>query len=367
MDRRPAGRCRALISATSLSDYSARMRGWVACAALAIVYYAPQQPAPSPDYAALVREYRAGSPDTAVNAVSAFSGQQLQGGLRAFLTVNQSPDMLAAAAAMHAEAALRPRGSATGIDTSRHFAIATGLVEQGMPSTMRRLGAAGLKSRVAVAPRFRRLFFLAAIASLQDAGSQSADDYLQNARLLFPHDPDVLRLSGIAEEMRASGRLIPAADGVRRTALGHAEAYLREALELEPGEVETKLRLGRVLAQREQFDEARTLLTAAAGGPDARRSYLASLFLGGLEDAARHADAAAAWYAKAGSAMPSAQVARIAASELRHRAGARQDAMAELSDALGPDNSNDPWWTYLFGEFWRIGRYLDEMRAMSRA
>lgn len=343
------------------------MSGWLFCAAVAIVYNAPQNPATSPDYAALVQEYRAGSPDTAVNAVSGLSEQQLQGGLKAFLTMNRSPEMLAAAAAMHAEAALRPRAYTTTVDTSRHVAIASGLVELGMPASMRRLGAAGSKSKVAVAPRFRRLFFLVAIASLQEAGSQSADDYLRRARLLFPHDPEVLLLSGIAEEMRASGRLIPAADGVRRTALGHAEVYLREALELEPSEVETKLRLGRVLAQREQFDEARTLLTAVAGGPDARRSYLASLFLGGLEDAARHADAAAGWYAKAGTAMPSAQVARIAASELRHRAGAHQDAMAELAEALGPDNSNDPWWTYLFGEFWRVGQYLDEMRAMSRA
>jgi hypothetical protein len=45
-----------------------------------------------------------------------------------------------------------------------------------------------------------------------------------------------------------------------------------------------------------------------------------------LEDAAGHAGASLEWYDEAGAAMPLAQAARLAASDLRHRAGARQDA-----------------------------------------
>jgi hypothetical protein len=51
--------------------------------------------------------------------------------------------------------------------------------------------------------------------------------------------------------------------------------------------------------------------------------------------------------------MPAAQAARLAASELEHRAGQRQKAADTLVGAIGDSNSADPWWTYAFGEHWR--------------
>jgi Tfp pilus assembly protein PilF len=143
--------------------------------------------------------------------------------------------------------------------------------------------------------------------------------------------------------------------------------YLRESLDLAPDRLETRLRLGRVLSLRGHSAEARTLLSAVAVGPDARISYLAGLFLGGLEDAAGDSTAAAGWYARAAARMPAAQTARLAASELQHRAGERQKAAAVLPAAIGPNNTLDPWWAYLFGEYWRLDLYLDAMRRMARS
>jgi tetratricopeptide (TPR) repeat protein len=233
---------------------------------------------------------------------------------------------------------------------------------------MKHLGRRGLRSSETVSPQFRRLWFLAAIAGLQYAGRLgTADAYLENARLLLPHDPDVLLLSGIAEEMRGSNRAVTPSAAERRTALGYAEVYLRSSLEYAPDRLEAQLRLGRVLYQRGHPAEARDLLTGLSQAQDVRLSYLAALFLGGLEDAAGRTADAAQWYARAAARMPSGQAAQLASSELRHRAGERQQAADAIPFAIGPKNSADPWWGYLFGEYWRIDLYLDALRKMSRS
>ncbi|HMC77701.1 MAG TPA: tetratricopeptide repeat protein [Vicinamibacterales bacterium] len=337
-------------------------------AAIAILIAAAPQIRTAPDYAGLVQQYRSGNPDAAIEGVSGLSDKQLIDGLGKFMAVNQDRALLEAAAAMHIEAALRPRFFVTLYESMRHLSIATGLVEWGQPANVPKVGTKAPRSKVSVAPPFRRLVFLAAIAALQNSGRASAAaDYLESARLLFPHDAAVLLFSAISEEGRASGRLGHADEATRRKSLGDAEVYLRESVELNPEEIEAKLRLGRVLAQREKIDEARQLLTRVADGTDTRLSYLASLFLGGLEDAAGRADDAGPWYDRAAARMPSAQSARLAGSELRHRAGARREAAVEAAAAIGPDNSNDPWWGYVFGEPYWAGLYLDAMREMSRS
>ena len=72
-------------------------------------------------------------------------------------------------------------------------------------------------------------------------------------------------------------------------------------------------------------------------------------------------------YERASGTLPSAQAARLAASELRHRAGERHEAAAAMPAAIGAGNSEDPWWSYLFGEYWRINVYLPAMRKASQS
>jgi hypothetical protein len=262
-------------------------------------------------YETLVEQYHSGDADEAVLRAAALDSQTLEEGFTAFMQ-DPDPELLTAAAAMHAEVALRPRVGSPW--KARHFGLATTIVEIGTPPRMTRLGSFDFRRSpiVPVSPQLRRLWFLAAITLRQyDGHFAIAKAYLAKARILFPHDAEILLSSAITEEMAASNRLSNTSDGDRRKALGYAEVYLRESLDIAPDRLETRLRLGRVLSQRGHSAEARTLLSAVAVGPDARISYLAGLFLGGLEDAAGDSTAAAGWYARAAARLPAAQTAGV--------------------------------------------------------
>jgi hypothetical protein len=348
------------------------MRLTLTSAALAVAMLGAghaQAPVPAGvDYAALVHQYMTGNPDEAVALAVRLNRLSLFEAFKAFVSTTRSAGELIAAAAMHTEAGVR---SVTDVfsATNRHFELAAAIVDIGIPPRISPLGSIDLRNSALppVPQQFRRLWFLTVIRAVENGGRMDdAQVYLARARTLFPRDAEFLLLSGIAAEMRASGRLSPIAAGDRRRALGQAESYLRGSLELAPDGLETRLRLGRVLSQRDQEDEARPLLTIVAEASDVRLSYLASLFLGGLEDSAGNLPASAQWYTRAAARMPEAQTALIAGSELRHRAGERRDAAVSLASGVGPDRS-DPWWGYLFGEYWKIDIHLKALRAMGRS
>jgi tetratricopeptide (TPR) repeat protein len=301
--------------------------------------------APPADYDAILRAYRSGDANAAIRRFGDLYDSQIEAGFKAF-TANPAAKLVSTVAALDTEAAFRLRSRQSNIAMDRHLWRAASIVEVGTPPKMKRLGSVDLKrsSIEPVSPEFRRLWFLAVITGMEHAGRpMRAEEYLENARLLFPHDAEFLLLSGIAQETRASGRVANASEGDRKKALGHAEVYLRESLELAPERMETRLRLGRILDERGHPDEARDLLIVVSDAPDLRIAYLACLFLGGIEDAGGNQAGAAQWYTRAGAIIPSAQAARLAASELQHRAGERQQAAAALPSAIGPDNSADPW------------------------
>ncbi len=301
--------------------------------------------------------------------MAAFPREILFDRFSAFIQASPPVGRLTAAAALHTEAGLRsPEDNASPV-TNHHLNLAAAIVEVGTPPRIKRLGALDLKkwSLPPVPPLFRRLWFLTVISVMENGGNMSVTEaYLKSARELFPRDPEFLLLSGIAEEMRAANRLVTLSAGYRRKALGDAETYFRASQELAPDRTEAKLRLGRVLWQRDHAAEARPLLIAVSDVPDERLSYLACLFLGGLEDSAGNPAAAAAWYARAAAKMPSAQAAWIGGSELQHRAGKRHDAAASAASGTGADNKIDPWWGYLFGEHWRNAPYLTALRRSAR-
>lgn len=341
----------------------------IAAIALAIAGGLQAPPGPGADYSAILHAYRSGDADAAIRALGDRYDSDIAEAFRTF-TAAPPPALVLGVVALHTEAAMKLPPGQSFVTMDQNLARAASIVEIGMPPRMKRLGSVDLKEAAIdpVAPEFRRLWFLAAITALEHAGRPTkAEQYLENARILFPHDADILLLSGIVQEMRASGRVANVSDGDRKKALGYAEVYLRASVELAPERLEAKLRLGRVLQQRGHAEEARSLLTAVSGAPDARIAYLASLFLGGIEDAAGNQADAAKWYTRAGVIIPSGQAARLAASELLHRAGERQQAAAALPSAIGPDNSADPWWSYTFGEFWRTELYLSALRKMSRS
>ena len=188
-----------------------------------------------------------------------------------------------------------------------------------------------------------------------------------HALALFPANTEVRLLAGIGKELRASPRTSDLKPGDRRDALKAAESHFRFVVQAQPDRLEGRLRLGRVLQERDELSEARALLTPLAGVADNRIAYLAQLFLGGIEDATRHPDAALAAYDAAAARMPAAQTARLAASELRHRKGDRRTAADIVSAATGADVTVDPWWIYIFGEYWRMDMLLDALRKQRRS
>ena len=317
-------------------------------------------------YAAVLLKYLTGDADAAVAELSRLPTDEVHAGVQAF-DLTRAPMVLTAAAAMHTEAAIRRGG---GLASPAQLDIATAIVEFGEAPTMRANATAPLHPRYArpVPDSFRRLWYVLVINTFEGTGMlASADKYLAHATRLFPESAEIQLVAGVAEEMRASPRTSAASDRERRNALAAAEKRYRAGYAADPTRLEIALRLARVLQQRNQLAEASRLLTPLTTAPDARIAYLAGLFLGGVEDRLQRPDAAAALYERAAAQLPVAQAAALAASELRHRRGDQRGAADAVPAAAGPNNSFDPWWTYIFGEYWRVDLLLNAVRAARRS
>jgi tetratricopeptide (TPR) repeat protein len=313
-------------------------------------------------YAALLLQYLSGDGDAALVKLAALPYPEIRAGVDAFETT-RARMVLTGAAAMHTEVAFRRDGRFV---SEFHLQVATALVEFGEHSGGKTNTPIALSPNVAapVSDEFRRLWYCAVINGFESSVMlQRADRYLAHALKLYPSHPEIQMLAGIAEEMRASPRTSNVSAGDRRHALDQAEKHYRAVVAAAPDRLEARLRLARVLQQRDRFDEARTLLTPLSDTADTRIAYLASLFLGGIEDHDGHDDRAVALYIRAVARMPEAQTARLAASEILHRHGDRQMAAEAIPAAAGPGNAFDPWWTYAFGEYWRVEILLNAIRT----
>ena len=314
-------------------------------------------------YAAVLLKYLSGNADQAVETLRRFSIGDIQSGIEAFETT-RNRQILPAAAAMHTELAVRRDG---GFASLYHLQVATAIVEFGERRVGRSNATMTLSPQYAapVPEEFRRLWYCTVITGLEGAGMVvMAGKYLTHARALYPDNAEIRLLAGIAEEMRASPRTATPSDGERRKALAAAEKDYRAVIAAEPTRLEARLRLGRVLSERGEWTEARAMLVPLLDTPEGRIAYLSALFLGQVEDALRHPEAAYASYQRAAAGLPMAQVARLAASELRHRAGDRVAAADALPAAVGAKNEFDPWWTYVFGEYWRADVLLTALRRL---
>jgi tetratricopeptide (TPR) repeat protein len=318
------------------------------------------------EYAGILLEYLTGDADAAVQKVQRLDREEILAGFNAFSTT-RSRLVLSGAAALHTEAALRSRQDGTLYVF--HLDVATAIVEFGEAVKLKPNTSLSIKPSYAapVSNDFRILWYCTVIEVLMDTTRLGrAEAYLVHALALFPANTEIQFLAGVGKEMRASPRTSGLSAGDRRDALKAAEAHYRFVLTARPDRLEARLRLGRILQQRNELTAARALLTPLATIGDDRTVYLALLFLGGIEDATRHPDAALAAYDTAAARLPTAQTARLAASELRHRRGERGAAADAIPAAAGDGNTFDPWWTYIFGEYWRADLLLDALRKMRR-
>ncbi len=319
-------------------------------------------------YVEVLRQYVTGDADAAVVKMQALDPNEIRRGLNA-LDPKAAGVTLAAAAALHTEAALRARPPGA-IDTSQHDATfqldaAATIVQFGLPDKQKLAEIIPFSPPGAPVPDdFRKLWYATILTSLEyTARLKVGDTYLKQALALYPEDAEMRLLAGVNEELRSSPRTSAADAAERRHALEEAEKHFRAAFSAAPNRLEVRLRLGRVLQERNMLAEARTLLTPLTGSADARLAYLALLFLGGVEDADRHPDVALATYDRAAALLPAGQAARLAASELRHRRGDRREAAAAVLVGAGDAVDFDPWWTYIFGEYWRSDELLAALRG----
>ena len=277
--------------------------------------------------------------------------------------LKRDPSLIQAAVMLHTEAA-----QAAGLDdpvVRFHFTLAHQLLIE-----LRRIQPPG---------EFERGWYLLASAVLQGGKSvNDADEMLDEARGLFPRDPELLASTGAAFELRtyAAGdiraqQFRPTAirtfdpDADMRRELQSAARYLSEAATLAPESDESHLRLGRVLHRLGQIDRAAAELDLVRGrAVDGALKYLAALFQASLESTRHRPERAADLYLEA-LATVTAQSALVGLSHAYYEMGRGEEAGQALQNVFRlPSNHPDPWFAYIAGDAWHADTRLKAMRAL---
>jgi tetratricopeptide (TPR) repeat protein len=143
-------------------------------------------------------------------------------------------------------------------------------------------------------------------------------------------------------------------DGVLHSDSRSAEARLRAACAL--------------IAVRNDTAAARLLEPLeTASRLDARTTYLAALFLGGIRARAGKADIAAALFERAIAAMPSGQSAYVALADIERARGNAGAAAAVIERMFGaPSTPRDPWAEFALGPYWLAQPLLQDLRGEVR-
>lgn len=178
--------------------------------------------------------------------------------------------------------------------------------------------------------------------------------------------PELLLALGATEEMAWWIHHEEDADPGVKGDLKDAERHYRQAVIIAPTLIEARLRLGRVLALRDDPEGIEIL--GQIGEPlEFPFRYLARLFEGDVFE--RRGDTAEAErrYSEAVSLMPTAQSASMALAHVRHARGARAEAAQSVrlsAEAKDVPDTADPWFWYSRGTAWRGRGYVEELRKM---
>ena len=159
---------------------------------------------------------------------------------------------------------------------------------------------------------------------------------------------------GCAAETRARELALGRQDSEAGRRREQAERALRDALALDPGLQEARLRLGQLLVDQGRLVQAESLLDQVeADAADDRQRYLARLFLGRLATARGRVDDAVGFYRRALEAWPDSQAARLALAQALERSSGPSVAWPLVAGSLAAsgrlDRKRDPWWVYLLG------------------
>jgi len=205
---------------------------------------------------------------------------------------------------------------------------------------------------------FVRRWYVATATYLLESGSYAnAKLHLDQARLLFRSDSEILFVRGYYAEAIASPHIQSVAQEQgadrrgARSYLEEAEALYGRAVKANPQFVEARVRRGNALARLGRAeDAARELRVAVTDARGRELRYFAELFLGQAEQSIGEAAAARRHFREAAALFPDAQSPLLALAllerQLGNRAGA-QDAMKRvLGLPAGREASADPWSHY---------------------
>jgi tetratricopeptide (TPR) repeat protein len=285
--------------------------------------------------------------------------------------------MLKRGAVLHADAAIRVEAdrTPTGTGDTTHWQVrfrdGRQVAAEGAPGHWEL--ARSLLENVTPSPERDdtvRLWYIATSAQGQLYERQTRQE--DQAVEMFPADPHVLFLAACLHETFASPMLQSLVRSVHvsgsrtgieptKSELKSAEKLFRRALQAEPGFVEARVRLGRVLYLLGQAEEAAralreavaTLLAqpASSDAPDTRlQLYLAEMFYGAAEEQLGQRDRAKASYTRAAELYPAAPSPRLALSQLALSGNEHALALEAVEHALlapaGARERDDPWWRY---------------------
>jgi Mg-chelatase subunit ChlD len=331
---------------------------------MAAIAAAPLASSQSTEFERLFALYRGGSADEAVRSFALWPEARVEAeaALPAGMTDRQA---LAALALFHTEAGLARLtfgGPTSRIHGTLNLPYVREIHYRNSLALIERLSAEAEASSDAALARFCSDWLIAAHAVVADGGARMVALSLERRPRAFDRSADASTLIGAAEA-RAMGPLehdsmyggsidVTGKDNPSRMrdtiTLGgemfdaprsrRAELAFRQALALDAGFVEARLRLGRTLQVLNRRNDAQPELerasrdAAAAGHTFVHQ--LAELFLGQLLEDAGRPDAASSAYAKALAVDPTAITPRLAQGQVLLTLGETEAGWAMLRTAL---------------------------------
>ena len=321
-------------------------------------------------YHAMLAAYAEGDAAGGIEAVLRLSQQRLArdwtGLTRALYSINTrgidpyapwDARRYALAVMLHTDAALRAAGGTYGDEAFVQFQVAADLLQLGVRCAPDRFTSLAPQWYVGLSRYLRDRTVLGAAEALLELGRSR----LQN-------DSAILGESGVLAESIATiyalsqmdtrtswassdDRLFLRRVTDRRQAwLNDAATWLGRAADLDPGNDEVRLHLGRVRALRFEDAEAlSTLRTVLERTPSNDMAYLAAIFTGAVHDRGNRLDEAAAAYRAAVGRIQGAHAARVGLADVLRRSGQLDEARGLLL-ALATERSDktqEPLWWYI--------------------
>jgi tetratricopeptide (TPR) repeat protein len=273
-----------------------------------------------------------------------------------------------AAVLLHADIGLASLQAMSFAEAEFHLDASVGLLEWSRHAAARARSFGNLREyldtrddRPATSPRAIRdridlgdFYKVLAGTSLAVGYPLTARPFAEGAVRASPMDPAAHLVAGCVNASLAEEFALRRRESDAQRAREAAEKALRDALALEPGLQEARLRLGKLLLDVGRAVEAESLLAEVdEHGADDRQRYLARLFLGRVAERLGRPEEALRLYRRALEAWPDSQAARLALAHALERSSGPAAPLVLVGATLGasrrPDRAEDPWWLYLFG------------------